>query len=84
MLDLKLLDMPRDDPDHLAAGSQRRIGGNTHQADPSAAIDQLQSALADLATDSARRILVVLVHTAGRAAINANCPHIGHWISWWI
>ena len=84
MLDLKLLDVVGNDADHLAAGGQGRVGGDAHQADPAAAIHQLESAFANFTTDSPSRVLMALVDAVGGTAINANRPHVCHYFSWWI
>jgi hypothetical protein len=55
MADLALEQAGRNQPGHLAAGGHRRVGDGTHQADPAAAIDQLEPGACGQLAQSRRR-----------------------------
>ena len=61
----------RDDPGHLSAGRQRRVGEKTHQPDPPAAIDQPDPGGGQPLSELRRRLAVSAVDRAGGAAIDA-------------
>ena len=56
MADLALQQAVGDDADHLGAGLQRGVGGDAHQPDRAAAIDQAEAARGDLASEGARQL----------------------------
>src|SRR5581483_7949742 len=72
MADLGAQEMVGDDAGHLAAGAQRRIGHDAHEADPPAAEHDLDAGPGQAPAQLARRIAVALGAAAGGAAIDAH------------
>ena len=58
MADLKLLEKTGNDARHPAAGRERRIGDDTHQANMATTIDQIHSGLAEGGAEKGCGLLV--------------------------
>src|ERR1044071_3877132 len=76
MTDLTHIEVMRDDSDHASAFGQHGIGHNTHQPDPTAAIDQGYASLGQDRAELTSRLLVPGIEADRRTAINAKSRQV--------
>jgi hypothetical protein len=70
--DLPVDQLLRDDADHFAPGTQRRVGDHAHQADVAAAVDQGQSLARQARAQLRRTLRVGRARTGVRTAVDAD------------
>ena len=69
---LAIDEAPRDDPGHLAAGGQRRIGEGAHQPDAAAAVDDPDASFGEPAPDGLGQLAIGRAPAGARATEHAD------------
>ena len=78
MADLAAVERGRDDADDLSTRGERSVGDNPHQADATAAIDQVDPGQADLMAEPRRGLAIGRFRRHRRATEDAEAFTLGH------